>query len=108
MRLPRLLLIAFLLEPLLLLDGCGSRDSRSAGSDSGDAAAMLPWARVVVTGSVVNLRSGPGTQYPVTGTVSRGDTLMVLAEAGDWLRIHLPERSVFAWLYGGLTSRVLE
>jgi N-acetylmuramoyl-L-alanine amidase len=103
--------MTLLLVSILALQSCGSRDSGWAGSDAGDGvdgSGTLPWARVVVTGSIVNLRSGPGTQYPVTGTVSDGDTLMVLAEAGDWLRVHIPEQSVFAWIYGDLTTDIVE
>jgi hypothetical protein len=45
---------------------------------------------VEVTGSTVNLRSGPGTGNPVLGTVRRGDRLPIPGESGNWFQIRLP------------------
>ncbi|KUK40795.1 MAG: N-acetylmuramoyl-L-alanine amidase, partial [Clostridia bacterium 62_21] len=41
----------------------------------------------VVQGDVVNLRSGPGTNYQVTGQVTRGTRLEVLGKSGSWYKI---------------------
>ncbi|MFO8183898.1 MAG: SH3 domain-containing protein, partial [Candidatus Aegiribacteria sp.] len=62
------------------------------------------WNTVTVTGSVVNLRSGPGTIYEVVGQVSRDDTLQVTGGLEDWYRVYIPEISMFAWIYGPLTT----
>ena len=35
----------------------------------------------------LNVRSGPGTGYAKTGTVSRGETVIVLSTSGSWSRI---------------------
>lgn len=35
----------------------------------------------------LNVRSGPGTQYPKTGTLPKGETVLILAESGGWSRI---------------------
>lgn len=62
------------------------------------------WNTVTVTGSVVNLRSGPGTVYSVVGQVARDDTLQVTGGLEDWYRVYIPEMSMFAWIYGPLTT----
>lgn len=45
---------------------------------------------VTVTPDRLNARSGPGTEFAVVGSFFRGDSLEVLAEDGEWLRIHTP------------------
>ena len=39
---------------------------------------------VIVTGSVVNLRRGPGTSYDILGTTRNGDMLEALSESNGW------------------------
>lgn len=39
-----------------------------------------------ITRTDVNFRSGPGTSYPVIGTLSTGDTLQVLETADGWIK----------------------
>lgn len=63
-----------------------------------------PWERVVVSGSVVNLRAGPGTSYAVLGQVGRGDTLDVMGVSRDWLKVYHARQSLFAWIYEPLTE----
>lgn len=48
-----------------------------------------------------NLRSGPGTNYPVVGSVSQGQALDVVARnpAGDWLQL-----GSNAWIFASLVS----
>jgi len=62
------------------------------------------WNLIIVTGSVVNLRSGPGTIYAVLGQVHQGDSLQVTGGLEDWYRVYIPRISLFAWIYGPLTS----
>ncbi len=40
-----------------------------------------------VTGNYVNVRSGPGTGYPVLGSVSNGQSFSVTGVSGDWYKI---------------------
>jgi uncharacterized protein YgiM (DUF1202 family) len=92
--------LMIVIMPLL---GCGS----STIVEDSDVAFSLPanpYQTVTVTGSTVNLRRGPGTLYAVVGSAREGDTLMVTGEAPDWYRIYFPEKSLFAWIYAGLTS----
>ncbi len=57
-----------------------------------------------VTGTTVNLRSGPGTEFTVIGQVRRGFELKVIARnaAGDWVQIETSQG--FAWIYVALTN----
>lgn len=41
----------------------------------------------LVTGSVVNVRTGPGTEYPLVTQVKQGDAVPILGESDDWYRI---------------------
>ncbi|MCD6587456.1 MAG: SH3 domain-containing protein [Candidatus Fermentibacteraceae bacterium] len=90
---------------MMLLFGCGSS---TTGEDSAESVTFSappnPYQTVTVTGSTVNLRQGPGTLYAVVGSAHAGDTLMVTGEAPDWYRVYIPEKSLFAWIYAGLTS----
>lgn len=42
---------------------------------------------VRITGSSVNVRRGPGTNYERVGSMSRGDTATLLGTEGTWYRI---------------------
>lgn len=46
-----------------------------------------------VQSELLNVRAGPGTGHPITGSSSRGDTLEVLGrtEDGSWLNVSLPD-----------------
>ncbi len=92
-----------LLSIFILFSGCGSTvvDNENTLPPPLDS---NPFQSVVVTGRTVNLRQGPGTQYAIVGSAYAGDSLMVTGEAPDWYRIYFPEKSLFAWIYSGLTS----
>jgi uncharacterized protein YgiM (DUF1202 family) len=62
------------------------------------------WNLITVTGRIVNLRSGPGTEYGILGQVQEGDSLQVTGGLEDWYRVYIPSKSLFAWIYGPLTS----
>lgn len=46
---------------------------------------------VEVTGTTVNIRSGPGTNYGIVSSARRGDRLTLLGESGDWFQVRLPD-----------------
>ncbi|MCI5218610.1 MAG: SH3 domain-containing protein, partial [Candidatus Electrothrix sp. LOE2] len=48
---------------------------------------------VVVTSSMLNVRSGPGRQYAIANNVYNGDVLQVLRRNADWLYVQLPDNS---------------
>ncbi|RPI33539.1 MAG: hypothetical protein EHM70_05665 [Chloroflexota bacterium] len=63
-----------------------------ARAESGDTA--------VVTADVLNLRTGPGLQYPVLRLLTTGQTLEILGQSdgGDWTEVRL-DGSVEGWVY---------
>jgi N-acetylmuramoyl-L-alanine amidase len=56
-----------------------------------------------VTATDVNFRGGPGTSYPVIGSLDRGDILWVLSTSGDWKQAVSPKGQT-GWVAGWLTS----
>lgn len=63
-----------------------------------------------VTHTDVNFRSGPGTSYPVIGSLNKGDVLRVLDVKGDWMQAVSPKGItgwVAAWLTSGATPESL-
>ncbi len=36
-----------------------------------------------------NIRSGPGSEFPVIGSASRGNKIVIIKNEGDWVEIHL-------------------
>ena len=48
--------------------------------------------------SVVNLRTGPGTEYAVISGVGRGTWLNILASQGNWYQVYVPAKGVTAWI----------
>ena len=62
---------------------------------------------VTVTGTVVNLRRGPGTDHATDGQVRAGMQLSVLGRNadGDWLQVmHPAATGELVWIYGPLTD----
>lgn len=46
---------------------------------------------VVQNTNYLNIRSGPGTEYPVTGSVNRGDFVDVVTDYGQWVLARTPD-----------------
>ncbi len=60
---------------------------------------------VYVTGSVVNIREGPSTRFPVVAQVNRGRKLVELTREKDWVKIGLEEKNgKSAWIHSSLVS----
>ncbi len=60
---------------------------------------------VYVTGSVVNIREGPSTRFPVVAKVNRGRKLVELTRKKDWVKISLEEKNgKSAWIHSSLVS----
>jgi len=53
-----------------------------------------------VTGSIVNMRSGPGRQYSVTSVVRNGDKIEVLSNGSEWTKIKANNKTgyIATWL----------
>ncbi len=75
--------------------------------DAAEKGFALTHTAATVTGTTVNLRSGPGTEHPVTAQVRQGDQLNVQGQnaAGDWLQIPDPAGGPdFHWIAASLTD----
>ncbi|UYZ20886.1 SH3 domain-containing protein [Mesobacillus jeotgali] len=44
---------------------------------------------VSITAASLNVRSGPGLSYPVTGSVKKGEKFSIVKEEGEWIQISL-------------------
>jgi len=62
-----------------------------------------PTKMVSVTGSVVNIRNGPGTTNKVIAKVRRGDGLEVRGETLSWYNVKLSS-GVEGWIYKKLVK----
>src|SRR5690606_28252711 len=57
---------------------------------------------VEITGTTVNIRSGPGLSYSVTGDLEQGQTASVLSKEGDWLEVQVDGKE--GWIASWLTT----
>ena len=71
-------------------------DVTPAAAESTVEAAVL-WN---VTGTRVNLRSGPGTSNAVVGQVTQGTQAEMLAEADGWYQIRSADGATSGWIFG--------
>ena len=63
-----------------------------------------PTGPTVTINGTMNVRGGPGTNYPITGAAMAGQQYAALSRnaAGDWWQIEYEGR--LAWVYGGLST----
>jgi len=59
--------------------------------------AVVVGGRISITASVLNVRSGPGMNYPVIGYVYMGSVLALHGNAPGWLYVLLPDGG-FGWV----------
>ncbi len=59
---------------------------------------------VTVTGNTVNIRTGPGTNFPVVTKVNKGTTLTVKEQAFGWYKVVLPDGTTTGWIASWLVS----
>ncbi|HEX3031476.1 MAG TPA: N-acetylmuramoyl-L-alanine amidase [Bacillota bacterium] len=59
----------------------------------------------VITGTYVNLRSGPGTAYTSTGKVLKGEKLTILKQQGEWYQVKLA-KGTQGWIAGWLMKKI--
>ncbi len=62
-------------------------------------------ATLTITSDLVNLRSGPGTEYDLVGTAATGETFTVIAKnaAGDWWQVCCVAGQN-GWVFGELAA----
>lgn len=59
--------------------------------------------KAVVTGSIVNIRKGPGTHHAVSGQVKTGAELTILKSESNWYLVKLPDGKQ-GWIAGWMVS----
>ena len=69
------------------------------------AEAATPSELWSVTGSTVNLRSGPGTANGVVAKLTLGTEAEVLEEGNGWYRIRTADGAVDGWIFGKYLSK---
>jgi N-acetylmuramoyl-L-alanine amidase len=70
--------------------------------DLGEPIEVISEKVAVISGSVVNIRSGPGTDFPALSKASFGASFNVTARQGDWYQIALNDRT--GWVAGWLVN----
>lgn len=53
---------------------------------------------VTVTWTFVNIRSGPGNNYPIVASVKQGDKLTVIGKSGEWFNVRLENGQQQGWV----------
>jgi len=61
--------------------------------------------RLAVSGSVANIRSGPGTNHAILWKVGKYHPLEVLERSGSWIRFRDFERDE-GWIHQSLVSKI--
>jgi SH3-like domain-containing protein len=59
---------------------------------------------VSIAGDLVNMRSGPGKNYPVTWELGKGYPLKVLKTKGNWIKV-VDYENDSGWIYKKLVNR---
>lgn len=58
----------------------------------------------VVNGNSVNVRTGPGTNFPVVTKVNKGDVLTIKDDAFGWYKVVLPDGNTTGWIASWLVT----
>ncbi len=77
------------------------RPRQPRGLRSSASAAYVPYTggkTITVVGTRVNVRSGPGTNYSIVTSLTKGVRLKALGKQGSWYQIQLPDGRV-GWVY---------
>ncbi|WP_085793316.1 SH3 domain-containing protein [Roseivivax jejudonensis] len=91
-------------------DASGVRETTAASSnalDTGDTAEPVRDVRQV-DGNVVNMRTGPGTNFSVMAQLRRGDSVEVLRESEGWLKLRVVESNRIGWMADFLVTASAE
>ncbi len=58
---------------------------------------------LIIRSNIVNLRSGPGTNYKKLDKAYKGQCFLLLSSAGEWCRIKDPVTGKISWVHAALT-----
>ena len=85
------------------LPGATSKSDSATLSPPPPLLSSAPKRTAQVKWSNVNLREGPGMNFKVAGSVTKGTSLSILEEKGEWLHIRIGEGKG-AWVYKSAIS----
>ncbi|GAA2428271.1 SH3 domain-containing protein [Streptomyces sp. NPDC007076] len=91
-----------MLAAMVLTAGLGlavSPAAQAAQSPAAVQALKAPAAVCTVNDNGVNFRGGPGTDYPVLGTVNRGQNLNYRGQQGNWIMGDLWGGPTGVWIH---------
>ncbi len=80
------------------VEGCETEAEISVGEMTTQGSAELKSG--YVTGNRVNLRTGPGTNYPSLMKLNRGDAVKIQEQAFGWYKVLLPDSDTDGWIAG--------
>ena len=98
-------------DPDLADDVAGEQDEEPVlEGPPRDRYRLKPVVRLMSAREAANVRTGPGPNYDIVGTVMAGDELRVTGEVQgrDWLRVAFPGRGDSAYIYAPLLRAVRE
>jgi len=75
--------------------------------DTPAAETQRPFVKGTLTGDNVNVRHGPGTQYPIYYKAPMGAEVKVVGRQGQWLEVEFPAQG-FSWISADYLSKVDE
>jgi uncharacterized protein YgiM (DUF1202 family) len=64
-----------------------------------------PFAKGVLTGNNVNIRKGPGTEYPFYFTAPMGYEVKAVGQRGEWLEIEFPANDS-SWIFKEFLQKI--
>jgi hypothetical protein len=70
----------------------------TAGTDMGVS------GTATITGTSVNIRTGPGTNFPIVTKVTQGSTVTIKEQAFGWYKIVLPDGATTGWVASWLVN----
>jgi hypothetical protein len=64
-------------------------------------------SRFVYARTTCNIRSGPGTNYPITRKAANGETLEYVSLEGNWYRLKVPQDNPQEWVHKRVVKPVI-
>ncbi len=61
-------------------------------------------SQLTVRSSVVNIRQGPGTNFPIVTQVEQGDKLIEFARDGQWINVETEASGYTGWIFNTLVQ----
>lgn len=74
--------------------GVSVRETTASSSNAEESSADMR----VVDGNVVNMRTGPGTNFSVIAQLRRGDEVQVLRSNDGWVKLRTVENNRIGWM----------